>query len=72
MLGAPDISRRDGAGAALTYRLDHCALLLIFTADTHNAMRLAEANPGPRRPADPAPALDQCVAEARARPHASR
>lgn len=65
--GAPDISRRDGAGAALTYRLQTCALLLIFTADARNEMRLAEAHASARRPSDPAPSLDQCAAELAAR-----
>lgn len=66
--GAADITRHDGAGVALTYRLDHCALLLLFTADTRNTMRLAEADASPRRASDAAPTLDQCVAEAHARP----
>ena len=63
-VGAADIARHDGAGVALTYRLDHCALLLLFTADTRNVMRLAEADASPRRASDAAPTLDQCVAEA--------
>ncbi len=71
-LGAADITRHDGAGVALTYRLDHCALLLLFTADTRNTMRLAEADASPRRAGDAAPTLDQCVAEAHARPPAQR
>lgn len=71
-LGAADITRHDGAGVALTYRLDHCALLLLFTADTRNVMRLAEADATPRRASDPAPTLDQCVTEAHARPAVQR
>ena len=66
-LGPADISRREGAGAALTYRLENCALLLLFTADARNEMRLAEASPSPRRAGDPAPSLEQCAAEASAR-----
>lgn len=65
-LGAPDIVRRDGAGAALTYRLDSCALLLLFAADERNAMRLAQAHASARRGGD-APSLAQCAAEADAR-----
>jgi hypothetical protein len=64
LLGAPDIERRDGAGAALTYRLENCALLLLFTADQRNAMRLAEAHPSARRPSEPTPSLEACAAEA--------
>lgn len=66
-LGAADVTRRDGAGAALTYRLESCALMLLFTADQRNAMRLAQSYPGPRRTGDPAPSLQQCAQEALAR-----
>ena len=66
-IGAPDVTRRDGAGAALTYRLNTCALLLVFTADTRNTMRLAEAHPSARRAGDATPSIDQCAAEAAAR-----
>ena len=37
--GQADIVRRDGAGTALTYRFENCALLLLFAADARNAMR---------------------------------
>lgn len=66
-LGPADISRRDGAGAALTYRLENCALLLLFAADARNEMRLAEANPSARRAGSEAPSLEQCANEASAR-----
>lgn len=67
LLGAPDIARQDGAGAVLTYRYQQCALLLLFTADAQNALRLAQAHPGPRVTGAPAPSLAQCAAEADAR-----
>jgi opacity protein-like surface antigen len=67
ILGAPDVAREDGAGAALTYRYEQCALLLLFTADGRNELRLAEAHPGPRRTGAAAPSLEQCAAEASAR-----
>src|SRR5262245_28082755 len=63
VLGAADITRRDGAGAALTYRLPNCALLLLFSADGRNTMRLTQANPGPRRAGEATPSLQQCAAE---------
>jgi hypothetical protein len=66
-LGPADISRRDGAGAALTYRLDSCALLLLFSADARNEMRLAEASASARRAGAAAPTLEQCAMEASAR-----
>ncbi|HRP10402.1 MAG TPA: hypothetical protein PLK37_05155 [Terricaulis sp.] len=66
LLGAPDITRRDGAGAALTYRYEQCALLLLFTADSRNQMRLAQAHPSARR-GGAAPSLAQCAVEADAR-----
>ena len=65
--GAADITRQDGAGVALTYRLNTCALLLVFTADTHNAMRLADVHSSARQAGQAAPTLDQCAAEAEAR-----
>jgi hypothetical protein len=67
LFGAADITRQDGAGVALTYRLNTCALLLIFTADAHNAMRLADAHPTARQTGQAAPTLDQCAAEAEGR-----
>lgn len=67
LFGAADITRQDGAGVALTYRLNTCALLLIFTADAHNAVRLADAHPTARQAGQAAPTLDQCAAEAEGR-----
>jgi hypothetical protein len=66
-LGEPDITRNEGAGMALTYRLESCALLLLFTADGRNEMRLAQAHPSARRAGEATPSLDQCAAEASAR-----
>lgn len=65
--GAADIVRQDGAGAALTYRLDTCALLLLFSTDARNEMRLAEAHASARRAGEQTPDLQQCAAEAAAR-----
>ncbi len=65
--GAPDIERREGAGVALTYRLDTCALLLLMTADARNEMRLAEAHASARQAGAAQPSLDQCAAESTAR-----
>jgi hypothetical protein len=65
--GAPDIVRQDGAGATLTYRLDTCALLLVFSADARNQLRLAEAHPSARRAGEQAPNLETCAAEIDAR-----
>lgn len=67
VFGRPDIARQDGAGAALTYRLEHCALLLLFRADGRNAMRLNEAHASARRAGEAAPTLEQCAAEVTAR-----
>ncbi|WP_156767719.1 hypothetical protein [Candidatus Viadribacter manganicus] len=65
--GQADIVRRDGAGTALTYRFENCALLMLFAADARNAMRLQEAHPSARRAGVAAPTLDQCAVEAAAR-----
>ncbi len=64
--GPADIARQDGAGLALTYRLDTCALLLIFAADTRNAMRLADVHASARQAGQPTPSMDQCASEAEA------
>ena len=66
-LGEPDIRRQEGAGAAWTYRLESCALLLLFSADARNEMRLAEVQSSARRAGEPAPSPEQCAAEAAAR-----
>lgn len=62
MFGAPDVERRDGAGALLVWTLPSCALTLGFANE-----RLQTVTPGPRRTGDPAPSLQACAAEARAR-----
>lgn len=67
LMGQPDLVRREGAGAAITYRYQQCALLLLFTADERNTMRLREASPGARQAGAAAPTLDQCAVEADAR-----
>ena len=66
-MGEPDITRNEGAGMALTYRLESCALLLLFAADSRNEMRLAQAHPSARREGEATPSLEQCAAEAGAR-----
>lgn len=66
-LGQPDIARQDGAGVALTYRLETCALLLLFEADARNAFRLMQAYPSARQAGAAAPSLEQCAAEAERR-----
>jgi hypothetical protein len=63
LFGRADIVRQDGAGAALTYRLETCALLLLFSSGDGNSMRLTEAHPSARS-GGAAPSLDQCAAEA--------
>lgn len=63
-LGEPAIRRQDGAGAALTYRFDSCALLLLFEADERHVLRLARVHTSARRGNDTPPSLEQCAAEA--------
>jgi hypothetical protein len=65
--GPADMERREGAGAILTYRLDACSLVLVFTADSRNEFRLAEASAQPARTDEPTPALTACADAARAR-----
>lgn len=66
VFGNADIVRREGAGTALTYRYETCALLMLFAADGHNTMRLQEAHPSARHGTGAAPSLDQCATEAAA------
>jgi hypothetical protein len=66
-MGPADIRRQDGAGLALTYRMESCALLLLFAADAQNHMHLAVTHPSARHPNQPPPSLEQCAEEARAR-----
>ena len=65
--GRPDLERREGAGAILTYRLDSCALVLVFAADARNEFRLSEASAQPAAPEMQAPQLEDCAAAAEAR-----
>lgn len=67
VLGVADVARQDGGGVALTYRLEHCALLLLFAADARNEMRLREAHAGARRAGEAPPSLAVCASEAGAR-----
>ena len=64
VFGRADLARQDGAGASLTYRLQTCALLLLFEADERNAMRLSESHASARRAGEAAPSLEQCASEA--------
>ncbi|MGE0830231.1 MAG: hypothetical protein AB7O04_12880 [Hyphomonadaceae bacterium] len=70
-LGSADITRRDGAGAILTYRSDACGLVLVFVADRSNAMRLSAAEAQPPRLGETAPALDACVSAVQAQARAA-
>lgn len=64
VFGAPAISRQEGASAALTYRLETCALLMLFEPDARNVQRLTLVHASARRVGAPAPSLEQCAAEA--------
>jgi hypothetical protein len=67
LFGPADVDRRDGAGAMLAYRLEGCALLLLFAQDESGALRLSEARSGERRVGVAPLPLRECVAAARAR-----
>jgi hypothetical protein len=68
-MGPADIRRQDGAGLALTYRMEHCALLLLFAPDSANLMKLAVTHQSAREPGQPTPSLEQCAAEVQDRRH---
>lgn len=67
LFGAPDVSRREGQGGLLSYRLPGCALALAFAMDGAGALRLAAVEAGPPTPRDAQPSLAQCAAQASAR-----
>jgi hypothetical protein len=67
LFGKADIERHDGAGAILTWRTAHCALVLAFAADARGVLRLGAADIAGRDQHAPAPPMDQCVREALAR-----
>jgi hypothetical protein len=67
LFGRADIERVDGAGAMLTYRMQTCALALVFAAPNGGDLRLGAIEAAARNPRTPAPSLAQCVSEARAR-----
>jgi hypothetical protein len=67
LFGRADVERVDGAGAMLTYRLQTCALALVFAAPPGGDLRLGAVEAAARDPRGPTPSLAQCVTEARAR-----
>lgn len=62
VFGTADVSRHEGSGGLLSYRLPGCALALGFAADRSGALRLAAVEVGPPTPRDPNPSLAQCAA----------
>lgn len=66
LFGQPDVERRDGAGALLTWRTPTCALALAFAADRAGVLRLGAADIAGRDQHAPSPPLDLCVREASA------
>ncbi len=70
LFGPPDVSRLEGRGGLLSYRLAGCALALAFATDAAGALRLAAIEAGPLTPRDPKPTLATCAAQASARRNA--
>ena len=66
-LGAPDVDRREGAGAMLAWRLPGCALALGFATDGAGRLRLRVAQADPPTLGGAAPTLAQCASQAQAR-----
>jgi hypothetical protein len=66
-LGSPDVERREAAGAIVTYRLESCALVLLFATDTQNQMRLVGVERAARLPGAETPSLEACASELDAR-----
>ncbi|HEY5411336.1 MAG TPA: hypothetical protein VIJ94_11485 [Caulobacteraceae bacterium] len=63
-LGAPDLSRAEGAGAMWTYRLPDCALFVFFRRSGVEGLKVSGAASGPRMRGRNPPPVNECLAEA--------
>ena len=66
-LGAPDVARREGAGAFWTYRFKSCALFVYFRAEDGQPLKVTGAAAGPRRRGQSTPKVEACLAQYRDR-----
>lgn len=66
-LGKPDVDRREGVGAMLSWRLPDCALALGFADDGQGRLRLRIVQADAPKPGAAIPTPAQCAEQARAR-----
>lgn len=62
LLGAPDLTRSEGAGEFRRYRLADCALLVILYPDEKGVKRAASVDAGALRAGEGKPDVDLCLA----------
>lgn len=65
-LGAPALTRIEGAGEFRRYMLDACALMVILYPDEKGERRVARLDAGALVSGDEAPKLDECLAAGKA------
>lgn len=65
-LGAPDLTRIEGAGEFRRYALAQCALLVILYPDEKGERRVTRLDVGALVSGDKAPGLDDCLAAGKA------
>lgn len=66
LLGAPDLTRAEGAGEFRRYDLADCALVIILYPDERGAKRSVRLDAGALDTAAEKPDLDRCLARGRA------
>lgn len=65
LLGAPDLTRREGDGEFRRYSLASCTLLVVLYPDEKGAKRAASIDAGALKSGDDKPDLDLCLARGR-------
>ncbi len=62
LLGAPDLTRREGAGEYRRYTLSRCALIVILYPDNSGRVRAAHVDATALRSGQDKPDVDDCLA----------
>ncbi len=62
LLGAPDLTRSEGAGEFRRYRLADCALLIILYPDEEGEKRAASVDAGALKSGEAKPDVNLCLA----------
>lgn len=67
LLGEADLTRIEGAGEYRNYRLADCALIVILYPDESGVKRVRSIDAGALISGEPAPDLDGCLAQGKAK-----